>query len=549
MAADVEHAEHHLEGLLSVTDSTLSSLKVEDLLTELLNRVRDVLEADTAAVLLLDRESNDLVATAACGIEEEVRLGVRVPVGQGFAGRIAERRQPLALNRVDATTVANPILWEKGIRVMLGVPLIAEDQVLGVLHVGRLDDRPFTSSDTELLLVVAGRVAGATQTRLLAVERAAATLLERSLLPGRLPRCPGLEFAARYLTPEDRTVGGDWYDLFVLPSGVLCVVTGDVAGHGLAAAVVMGRVRSALRSYALVSESPETVLELTDRKVLHFEIGTMVTVVCAMSAPPYRSFRVASAGHLPPMVVGPNRPASLLELRVGEPLGVVPGVRRQSTTVELGDDDAMLLYTDGLVERRDEPLDDSLERLRARFRSDSPHVVCEDLLRTFVGSRVPLDDAVIVAIRRVADVQSDPAELTPRSGSDSLVRYSADFPAEAESVARARHWVAEVLEECNLSVLAETACLLISELATNSLRHAGSAFEITVERESSELMFEVRDRSKELPVKAGPARADFGGKGLLFVDSLAAGWGSRLVADGKVVFFTLEVPLMTRSAS
>jgi hypothetical protein len=160
---------------------------------------------------------------------------------------------------------------------------------------------------------------------------------------------------------------------------------------------------------------------------------------------------------------------------------------------------------------------------------------------------VPPEDAGFLPASP-ARAGSGAAELSPRSGSDSHVRYSADFPAEAESVAQARHWVADVLAECDLSGLAETACLLISELATNSLRHAESAFQVTIERESSELMFEVRDGSKELPVKAQPGRTDFGGKGLLFVDLLAAGWGSRLLPDGKAVFFTLEVPLMTRSA-
>jgi hypothetical protein len=548
MTGVIEPGERRLEGLLAVTDSSLSSLKVEDLLTELLNRVRDIVEADTAAVLLLDRETNDLVATAACGIEEEVRLGVRIPFGLGFAGRIAEQRRPVVLNKVDATTVNNPILWEVGIRVMLGVPLIVEGQVLGVLHVGRLDDRPFTDDDAVLLQVVAGRVAGATQTRLLAMERAAATLLERSLLPGRLPQCRGLEFAARYLTPEDRTVGGDWYDLFVLPSGVLWVVTGDVAGHGLAAAVVMGRVRSALRAYALVSDSPEAVLELTDRKVLHFEMGTLVTVVCATSAPPYRSFRVASAGHLPPIVAPRDGPASLVEVPVGEPLGVAPGIKRVSTTVELGDGASMLLYTDGLVERRDELLDDSLDRLRARFRSDSPRVICEDLLRAFVGHRAPSDDVVVLAVRRQVQADLETPAPTPGQGSDSLARFAADFPAAPQSVARARHWVADVLADCDLSSLEETACLLVSELATNSFRHADSPFQVTVELQSSEVMLAVVDRSRELPVRAEPGRRDFGGKGLLFVDSLAASWGSRLLPDGKIVYFTLKVPTMTRSA-
>jgi phosphoserine phosphatase RsbU/P len=512
----------------------------------LLTRVRDVLEADTAAVLLLDRESNELLATAACGIEEEVRQGVRVPVGLGFAGRIAAQRQPVTLNKVDPTTVTNPILWQKGIRVMLGVPLIADDQVLGVLHVGRLDDRPFISSDTELLRVVAERVAGATQTRLLEVERAAASLLERSLLPARLPRCPGLELAARYLTPQERSVGGDWYDLFVASSGDLWVVTGDVAGHGLPAAVVMGRVRSALRAYALATDSPEAALELTDRKVLHFEMGTMVTVVCATSAPPYSTFRIASAGHLPPVVVAPDAPAWLVELPVGEPLGIRPGVRRSSATVELSEGGAILFYTDGLIERRDEPLDESLERLRTHFRPESPHLASANLLRAFLGSRPPSDDVAMVVIRRIMEPEGEATTTTAASGSESVTRYSAEFTDEVESVARARHWVSGVLAESGQSSRADTVCLLVSELAANSLRHARSPFEVAVELDGQKLVVEVMDHSPELPVKGGP-RDDFGGKGLLFVDTLADGWGSRIIPGGKIVFFTLDLQAIGRS--
>jgi phosphoserine phosphatase RsbU/P len=403
MARVAGASEHRLEGLLSVTDSALTGLKVEDFLTELLKRVLLVVEADTAAVLLLEEGSNELVATAACGLEEEVRLGVRVPVGRGFAGRVAEEKQPVSLTRVDPTTVTNPILWEKGIRVMLGVPLLADDKVIGVLHVGRLEARPFTPGDAELLAVVAERLAGATQARLLAAERAAATLLERSLLPTRLPKCPGLEFAARYLTPEDRTVGGDWYDLFTLPAGQLCVVTGDVAGHGLKAAVVMGRVRSALRAYALISDSPEMALELTDRKVLHFEIGTMVTVICAMSAPPYREFRIASAGHVPPVVASPGCPAQILELPIGVPLGVAPGFKRTSASVHLDDGAAMVLYTDGLIERRGEALDEGLERLRSHLDPEEPQLLCNKLLRSSFSSHAPTDDVAMVVIRRTSE--------------------------------------------------------------------------------------------------------------------------------------------------
>src|SRR2546430_1976670 len=171
----------HLAQLHALTDSTLTQLDVDELLAELLARVRDILDADTAAVLLVDEQGDALVARAACGIEDEVRQGVRVPFGTGFAGRIAATRQAVRLHQVDSTTVTNPILWEKGIKEMLGVPLVTLDAVVGVLHVGRLENRPFTDDDIELLKVVAERVATAIQTRQLAIERAATGLLEHSL--------------------------------------------------------------------------------------------------------------------------------------------------------------------------------------------------------------------------------------------------------------------------------------------------------------------------------------------------------------------------------
>ena len=390
-----------LRNLRAVTDSALGRLTVEDLLVELLDRVRAILKADTAAVLLLEEDSDHLVARAACGIEEEVRQGVRVPLGVGFAGRIAEMKRPVALDRVDGTTVSNPILWEKGIRVMLGVPLLLGEQVMGVLHVGRLVDKPFTGADEELLQVVAERVAGALHRRQLAVERAAATALERSLLPGRLPACPGLEFAARYMTP-DEPVGGDWYDVFTLPGGRVWVVTGDVAGHGIQAAVVMGRVRSALRAYALLGGTTAEVVELTSRKVQHFEIGIMVTVVCASASFPYHHFDVASAGHPPPVVAAPRRPAMFADVPIGPPLGLSLSSGRSSATVFLPPGALMLLYTDGLIERRGEDLDVGLERLRAAVYADDPEAVCRQITRQLVAATGPDDDVAMVAVRRTA---------------------------------------------------------------------------------------------------------------------------------------------------
>ena len=139
---------------------------------------------------------------------------------------------------------------------MLGVPLLTAERPLGVLHVGRLENRPFTDHDVALLQVVADRVVGAIQGQALAVERAAAVLLERSLLPDQLPSQPGLELAARYVPAQGEAVGGDWYDVFTLPSGELWIVVGDVAGHGIQASIVMGRIRSALPRLHAARASP-----------------------------------------------------------------------------------------------------------------------------------------------------------------------------------------------------------------------------------------------------------------------------------------------------
>jgi signal transduction histidine kinase len=148
-----------VEQVQTVIEATLANLGFEELVPELLRRLRDVLHVDTAAVLMLEEETNELVARAAVGLEEEVEQGVRIPVGGGFAGRIAAEARPIVLDDVDHADVLNPILREKGIKSMLGVPLIAAESVIGVLHVGTLKPRFFGSEDVELLQLVASRAA------------------------------------------------------------------------------------------------------------------------------------------------------------------------------------------------------------------------------------------------------------------------------------------------------------------------------------------------------------------------------------------------------
>src|SRR3954447_18437315 len=184
-------AEARLRDIQLVTDAALSRLDDRDLLSELLVRIRGALQADTAAALLLDSSSGQLIATAAAGLEEGGRQGVRIPVGHSFAGRIAAEHRPVILDRVDHTTVLNPILWDKGIQSMVGVPMVAGGRVTGVLHVGSLTPRRFTSDDVELLQMAADRAAAAVRSITAQADRAAVTALQRSLVPSALPAIAG----------------------------------------------------------------------------------------------------------------------------------------------------------------------------------------------------------------------------------------------------------------------------------------------------------------------------------------------------------------------
>ena len=410
---DRNDIEDRLRRIESVTDSALAYLATDALYDELLSRVRELLDTDTATLLLLDRSAQQLLAVAAVGIEEEIRQGVRVPVGRGFAGTIAAARQPRVIDHVDESTVMNPLLWEHGLRAIAGVPLIVEGKLLGVLHVGTMSPRRFTDHDLNLLRMVADRLALAANTTVSVIERAAAGALQRSLIPTVLPKMHGLSFAARYIPGAASGVGGDWYDVFPLPGDRVGIVMGDVVGHGLPAAVVMGRLRSALRAYALDSDDPSEVLTKLDRKAIHFEDGAMATVSYAIVAPDRDQVTLALAGHPPPVLVGAAGEAALVTAQPGPPVGFrIEKAPYTNTVVTLRPGSALCFYTDGLVERRDSTIDVGLQRLCDAVIAAEPDVVCARIMRRLVGAEPAKDDIAVLVMRR------DPAE-DDRTNGDS----------------------------------------------------------------------------------------------------------------------------------
>jgi putative methionine-R-sulfoxide reductase with GAF domain len=398
-----------LRAIESVIDARLARLDVEDLLDELLDRVRDALDADTAAILLLDEPTAELVATAARGIEAEVRQGVRVPLGRGFAGRVAATRRPVIVENLDVADVVNPILRETGIRSLLGVPLLAGGRLLGVLHVGTLVPRRFTESDVELLQVVAERVALATHARVSDIERTAVRILQRSLLPERLPDLDGLEAAFRYIAGGEGDVGGDWYDLFALPSGWVCVTVGDVVGRGVRAGAVMGRLRNAVRAYALDDDGdPAAILERVDRMIHHFQPGEMATVAFGLLEPSFERLHLSTAGHPAPILATGDAPGTYLDLPVDPPLGAVESVRRRVAAVDVPPGAVLCFYTDGLVERRGVPLDARLRLLTETVVPGPPDQVCAKVMGALVGPEAVSDDVAVLVVRRLP---GDPGDV------------------------------------------------------------------------------------------------------------------------------------------
>jgi sigma-B regulation protein RsbU (phosphoserine phosphatase) len=392
-------SDERLRRMEALTDAALSHLDVNDLLDELLDRVRQVLRVDTAAILLLDVHAQQLVATAAKGLEEEVRKGFRISVGRGFAGRIARDKQPVILDNVTAAEVVNPILLDIGIRSLLGVPMFAGGEVIGVLHVGCLKPHRFTDDDVRLLQLAADRASLASQARAGSIDRTAALALQRSLLPTHLPDAPGVDMAARYVPGHDAGVGGDWYDVFTHPSGWLGIVIGDVSGHGLRSAVVMGRLRSALRAYALVSDDPATVLTLLDRKIHHFEAGNLATVLYAMISPDRATIRMSLAGHLQPVLAAPGQPADTLNIPVDLPLGLGPRQpARRQTEVALPSEAVLICYTDGLVERRGEIIDVGIERLCSAVEPGPAEAVCARIMATLAAEQANDDIALLTIV-------------------------------------------------------------------------------------------------------------------------------------------------------
>ena len=529
--AQERNARLRLEALQRVTDAALAYLPEEELLPELLERVAAALNSDTAAILLLEPSGELLRARAAKGIEEEVEQGVTIPVGGGFAGRIAAERRPIFIPDVDHADIYNPILREKGIRSLLGVPLLIEGRVIGVLHVGTLTSREFTADDTELLQLAADRAAPTIENAKLFEQRRVAEVLQRTLLPTELPSIAGLEVATRYVPAESTGLGGDWYDVFELPESRIAIAVGDVVGHGVAAAAVMAQLRTALRAYAAEGHDPPGVVQSVDRLMWQLGPTAMTTLAYLVLDPLEETLEVVNAGHLPPLLIEPSGAPGYMSVEGALPLGTSQNEVYGSRVVPFPAGSAIVLFTDGLVERRGASIDVGMDRLRALCVGGvDVEKLCSAALDELVPPK-PQDDVAIV-IARMPPLTDDLRTTWPAN------------PEALVSIRRIlRRWLAfhgAGEEELHDVVV---AC---QEACANAVEHAygpGHAyFVVDADHLDSRIRVTVRDQGHWRP-----PRGSHRGRGLPLMRALMDSVDVDHGTEGTVV--VLERTLRSRSAA
>ncbi|HET9899284.1 MAG TPA: SpoIIE family protein phosphatase [Streptosporangiaceae bacterium] len=413
---------------------------------------------------------------------------------------------------------------------LLAVPLIAGARQLGCLILLR---GPAQQSFDEIEVLTATLLAAQASQGIDSAcryrsEAAIASAIQLSMLPTKPLRLPGVEVAHRYLpSSKDTQVGGDWFDAIVLPGGRVALVVGDVMGHGIRSAAIMGHLRTSVQTLAAVDLPPEQVLRHLDDIARRLDDDHLATCVYAVYDPVAHSCMIANAGHIPPVLVHQRGQAELLtRLPAGAPIGV-GGVPFEPMEVKIADGDMLVMCTDGLVEMRGQDIGSGLAALCDLAAPDAtPDELCETLMQA-LHVRDREDDVALLIARLRGIPSSDIAQW--------LLQPQPTTPGQV------RRLVRRTLADWGLSVCTDVTELLASELVTNAVRHATRPIELRLMR-TDVLLCEVKDDDHHLPVLRASSGSDEVGRGLSLVSSLARRWGANRTIDGKVVWFDLPLP-------
>ncbi|MGW0765550.1 SpoIIE family protein phosphatase [Streptomyces sp. NPDC002676] len=420
-----------------------------------------------------------------------------------------------------------------GIHSLITVPLRARDVVLGMVNFWRITGSPrFEEEDVAVAEELVARAAVAIDNaRRYSREHALAVTLQRSLLPQDLPEQDALEIATRYL-PAQSGVGGDWFDVIPLPGFRVALIVGDIVGHGLHAAVTMGRLRTAVLNFSSLDLAPDELLTHLDEMVMRLDTQTDTadgdrapltgaTCLYAVYDPVGGLCTLARAGHVAPAVVDPEDRVTFPDIPVAPPLGV-GGHPFEAGELHLQEGSRLILFTDGLIEAHGRDIDQGLELLATTVAhaGQTPEQTCQALVETMLPEHPGDDVALLVARTRLLD----PSRVA-----------AWDVAFDPMAVSQARAEVSRQLEEWGLEESAFTMELILSELLTNAIRYGAPPIRVRVMLGRT-LVCEVSDGSNTSPRLRRAATTDEGGRGLFLVSQYADRWGTRYAAKGKVIW-------------
>jgi PAS domain S-box-containing protein len=507
--AEAEAVAVTIGKLQQVTEAALEHLEPRELMGLVVERIKEAFRADMARILLIEQgREAELVLGAATGFGAVSRAPESVPVGDVLSQVVNEGR-PVILDGLHGGAGLDPMLGAAAPRALMASPLTVKGRMAGVVEIGSRKDRRFSPEEESLLVLMADR-AGLAIEHARAYEREVGTveMLQRSLLPDRLPVLPGVKIAARYL-PGGADVGGDWYDAVPLEDGRVGLAMGDVVGHGLGAASLMGQLRHAARAYALEGHPAPAVLDRLDRLVRSLPGAQMATLLYVVVDSDMRTIRFASAGHVPPLVVGPGEGARFLEGSPNPPLGVFDSSGHEEITVELEPGSTIVLYTDGLVEERGVSIDAGLDALRkAAENPGDPEELCDHLVDSMLAIHQAHDDIAVLALQALP-AKTDPLHL--------------EVPTDPTRLRDVRRHLAGWLRRGGASEedveIAQMAC---HEACSNAIEHGygfgEGSFTIDARMENGKVVLEVADHGTwiERPEGGLPHR----GRGIALMEAL-----------------------------
>lgn len=421
-----------------------------------------------------------------------------------------------------------------GLRAILA-PLRGRRRVIGAAVFLRRPERAgFEPNDLLVAAQLATHTAlGIDKAVLYGREAYIADELQRTMLPDSLPQPTGVRLASRYLpAAETARVGGDWYDAIPLPGSRVALVVGDVMGHSVTSAAIMGQLRTTAQTLAGLDLPPQEVLHHLDEQAQRLGENRMATCMYAVYDPVSHRITVANAGHPPPILLHLGGRAEVLRVPPGAPIGV-GGVDFEAVELDAPAGATLLLYTDGLVESRLRDVWTGIEQLRERLAATaqltgpdhSPplEALCDDVL-DMLGPGDRDDDIALLAARFEGIAPSD-------------VAYWFLEPEDA-APGRARRLARRALARWDLEELTDSVELLISEVVTNAVRYAERPVTLRLLK-TDVLRCEVGDDSPQLPRQRRARDTDEGGRGLFLVNRLARRWGATRLSGGKVVWFEL----------